>query len=134
MTNQTNEMKEQTSKMAEHRNHLKTITRSLIEQAKAAGRQQFTNNELLRECYNLVGTELDTYEGWQSRGANVQKGQRAYLFWGQPVMSATGYSYTPVQFLFARDQVRTRSTYNGPSHYDMEQMDHSRRFNDWLCN
>lgn len=93
------------SRMRDYRAHLKTITNGLIEMAKAAGRTNFKVNQLLKECYNLVDAELDTYEGWINRGAHVRKGQHAYLFWGKPVQTEAGFTYCPVNFLFAREQV-----------------------------
>ena len=50
------------SRMQNYRMHLRTITNGLIEMAKAAGRQKYTCNQLLRECYNLQDEELHTYE------------------------------------------------------------------------
>jgi len=92
------------NRMHDYREHLKTITNGLIEMAKAAGRQEFTNNQLLRECYNLVDVELNTFDGWKAAGYNVRKGQHAYLFWGKPIDSGD-VTYCPVRFLFAKEQV-----------------------------
>ncbi|MBQ0076236.1 MAG: hypothetical protein KBS70_08010 [Bacteroidales bacterium] len=94
------------TKMHEYREHLKVITNGLIEMAKAAGRTEYKCNQLLRECYNLVDVELDTFAGWQSKGAQIRKGQHAYLFWGTPITTEAGYTFCPVNFLFAKDQVR----------------------------
>lgn len=88
------------------REHLKTISNTLTEMAKAAGRTKYSINQLLRETYNLVDVELDTFDGWKSRGSHVRKGQRAYLFWGEPVVNEAGVRYCPVNYLFAQDQVR----------------------------
>ena len=93
------------SRMHDYREHLKTITNGLIEMAKAAGREEYTKNQLLRECYNLVDAELDTFEGWKARGAQVRKGQHAYLFWGKPIESEAGFKFCPVSFRFAKEQV-----------------------------
>lgn len=92
-------------KRNESREHLKAISNTLLEMAKAAGRKKFSINQLLRETYNLVDVELDTYDGWKSRGSNVRKGQRAYLFWGEPITNAAGVRYCPVNYLFASEQV-----------------------------
>lgn len=94
-----------TNRMHDYREHLKTITNGLIEMAKAAGREDYTKNQLLRECYNLVDAELDTFEGWKARGAQVRKGQHAYLFWGAPIESEAGFKFCPVSFRFAKEQV-----------------------------
>ena len=94
------------SRMQNYRMHLRTITNGLIEMAKAAGRQKYTCNQLLRECYNLQDEELHTYEEWKEQGAFVRKGQHAYLFWGKPVVNEKGVRYCPVEFLFSRDQVQ----------------------------
>ena len=42
------------SKMHDYRNHLKTISDGLVEMAKASGRNDYSINTLLRECYNLI--------------------------------------------------------------------------------
>ena len=102
--NSVNSIKE--SKMKDYRAHLRTITNGLVEMAKAAGRTQFSNNQLLRECYNLIDSELFTYEQWKEQGAFVRKGQHAYLFWGKPVTNDKGVRYCPVEFLFSREQVQ----------------------------
>lgn len=104
-TKKSQEMEVINNRMHDYREHLKTITNGLIEMAKAAGRQEFTNNQLLRECYNLVDVDLDTFEGWKARGAQVRKGQHAYLFWGKPIETKAGFSYCPVVFRFAKEQV-----------------------------
>ncbi len=93
------------SKIQQYRIQLKSITNKLREMAEISGRTTATSNQLLRECYQLTNTELDTYEGWAAKGAYIRKGQHAYLFWGQRVVSSNGYEYFPVQFLFAREQV-----------------------------
>ena len=93
------------SKMQQYRIQLKSITNQLREMAQTSGRGNATCNQLLRECYQLTDTELDTYEGWTAKGGKVRKGQHAYLFWGKPTQAEAGYSYFPVQFLFAREQV-----------------------------
>ncbi|MCQ2345503.1 MAG: hypothetical protein MJZ82_01910 [Paludibacteraceae bacterium] len=93
------------TRMQDYREHLKTITNGLIEVAKTAGRTDFKCNQLLRECYNLVDVELNTFDGWKAKGAQVKKGQHAYLFWGAPV-EKDNYKFCPVRFLFAREQVR----------------------------
>ena len=59
------------SKMRAYREHLKVITKGLVEMATAAGRTEFKRNDLLRECYNVVGQEMDTFEGWKAKGAQV---------------------------------------------------------------
>lgn len=88
-----------------NREHLKVISNTVMEMAKAAGRTRVSINQLLRETYNLVNVELDTYEGWAARGNNVRKGQRAYLFWGEPITTEAGYRYCPVNYLFTAEQV-----------------------------
>ena len=105
--NSVNSIKE--SKMKDYRAHLRTITNGLVEMAKAAGRTEFSNNQLLRECYNLIDSELFTYEQWKEQGAYVRRGEHAYLFWGSPVTSENGYKYCPVEFLFCREQVRFKT-------------------------
>jgi len=102
---ENNQLQSATSRLHDYRQHLKTITNGLIEMAKAAGRHDYSNNQLLRECYNLVNVELDTFDGWKAKGGTIRKGQHAYLFWGRPVESAQGFYYSPVNFLFAREQV-----------------------------
>ncbi len=97
------------SKMKDYRAHLRTITNGLVEMAKAAGRTKFSNNQLLRECYNLMDSELMTYEQWKEQGAYVRRGEHAYLFWGAPVISDSGFKYYPVEFLFCREQVRFKN-------------------------
>ena len=92
-------------KMHEYREHLKVITNGLIEMAKAAGRTDYKCNQLLRECYNLVDQELHTFDEWKEKGAHIRKGQHAYLFWGKPITTESGYSFSPVRFLYCRDQV-----------------------------
>lgn len=87
------------------RQQLKSLSNSLVELAKAAGRTEVAINELLRETYQLVGQELKTFEAWQAEGANIRRGQHAYLFWGAPVETEAGYHYCPVQYLFSREQV-----------------------------
>jgi hypothetical protein len=95
-----------TNKMKDYRAHLRTITNGLEEMAKAAGRTKFTKNQLLRECYNLIDKELLTFEQWKEQGAYVRRGEHAYLFWGKPITTEAGYNFSPVQFLFSREQVR----------------------------
>jgi len=87
------------------RQQLKALSNSLMELAQAAGRTEAKINELLRESYSLVGKDLKTFEAWQAEGANIRRGQHAYLFWGAPVETEAGYSYCPVQYLFSREQV-----------------------------
>ncbi|MBR0309908.1 MAG: hypothetical protein IJQ97_03375 [Paludibacteraceae bacterium] len=93
------------TKMQQYRIQLKSISNKLRDMALASGRAKTSSNELLRECYQLTNTELDTYEGWNAKGGQVRKGQHAYLFWGKRTQSPAGYSYYPVQFLFAKEQV-----------------------------
>ena len=107
MMNSTTSIKETTpSRMQNYRMHLRTITKGLEEMAKAAGRTKYTCNQLLRECYNLVDAEFHTYEEWKKMGAFFKRGQHAYLFWGKPTTSETGYRYCPIEFLFCREQVQ----------------------------
>jgi len=94
-----------TSKATNLRAGLKSLCNELVELAKQAGREEFTLNQLLRESYQLQEQELDTFEGWKAKGANVRKGQHAYLFWGAPVESKNGFTYCPVAFKFSREQV-----------------------------
>jgi len=98
-----------TGKIAEYRRQLKSITNKLVEMAKMSGRTDYTYNQLLRECYSLVGVKLRTIEDWNADNYSVKKGQHAFLFWGQPVTSEKGYTYCPIQFLFAQDQVELRA-------------------------
>lgn len=97
------------SKMHDYRAHLRTITNGLVEMAKAAGRTQFTNNQLLRECYNLIDAELMTYDQWKELGAYVRRGEHAYLFWGAPITCENGVRYCPIEFKFCRAQVRFKN-------------------------
>ena len=85
-----------TNKMKDYRAHLRTITK-------------FTKNQLLRECYNLLDKELLTFEQWKEQGAYVRRGEHAYLFWGKPITTEAGYKYSPIQFLFSREQVRFKT-------------------------
>lgn len=94
------------NKIHEYREHLKTITNGLVECAKAAGRTDYKNNQLLRELYNVVEATLDTFDGWKEKGFSIKKGEHALLFWGMPIESATGVRYCPIEFLFSQDQVR----------------------------
>jgi hypothetical protein len=98
------------SKMHDYRAHLRAISDGLIEMAKAAGRSQFTCNQLLRECYNLVNAELKTYEEWKQEGAYVRRGEHAYLFWGSPITKEDGGKYFPIEFRFCREQVRFKQS------------------------
>lgn len=98
-----------TGKIAEYRRQLKSITNKLVEMAKMSGRTDYTRNQLLRECYSLVGVKLRTIEDWNAENYSIKKGQHAFLFWGQPVTSEKGYTYCPIQFLFAQDQVELRA-------------------------
>ena len=98
------------TRMQNYRLHLRTITNGLIEMAKAAGRNKFSYNQLLRECYNLMDSELMTYDQWKEQGAYVRRGEHAYLFWGNPITTEAGYRFYPIQFLFSREQVRFRTT------------------------
>ena len=93
------------SKMQQYRIQLKSITSKLRNLAETAGRTNVSGNQLLRECYQLTNTELDTFDGWQAKGGHVRKGQHAYLFWGKRTQANAGYAYFPVEFLFAREQV-----------------------------
>lgn len=102
---ENNQQESKTNRLHDYREHLKTITNGLSEMAKAAGRQDFTCNQLLRECYNLVNVELDTFDGWKAKGGSIRKGQHAYLFWGKPIETKQGYRFSPVNFLFAKEQV-----------------------------
>lgn len=61
--------------------HLRVITSGLIEMAKAIGRERYTPNQLLRECYDLVGYELHTLEEWHELGRYVKEREHGYLFW-----------------------------------------------------
>ena len=93
------------NKVATIRENLKKYSNELAELARKAGRTEFSLNQLLRESYNLQEQELDTFEGWQAKGASVRKGQHAYLFWGAPIESKNGFTYCPVAFKFSREQV-----------------------------
>lgn len=93
------------NRMHDYREHLKIITNGLMEMAQAAGREKIKANQLLKECYNLMDVELDTFDGWKSRGGRIRKGQHAYLFWGKPITTEAGYTFCPVNFLYAREQV-----------------------------
>ena len=104
-TRNTNNNQSELSKMHQYRLQLKSITAKLRDMAETSGRTKVSGNQLLRECYQLTISELDTFDGWQAKGGTVRKGQHAYLFWGQPVQAKAGYNYYPVQFLFAREQV-----------------------------
>lgn len=92
------------SKIVEYRKQLKSISTKLEEMARLSGRDVKVN-QLLRECYQLTGKELHTFEGWQKRGASIRKGQHAYLFWGKPRKAAGGHMFCPVAFLFEESQV-----------------------------
>lgn len=94
------------SRMLNYRMHLRTITKGLIEMAQAAGRTHYTSNQLLRECYQQVDAEFHTFEEWNEMGAYIRKGEHAYLFWGEPITHPKGYKYSPIRFLFSRDQVK----------------------------
>jgi hypothetical protein len=107
--NELNNQSNYSSKMHDYRAHLRTITNGLVEMAKAAGRTQFTNNQLLRECYNLIDAELMTYNQWKEQGAYVRRGEHAYLFWGSPITNENGVRYCPVEFKFCRAQVRFKN-------------------------
>ena len=96
---------ENTKKASNLRAGLKSLCNDLAELARQAGRTEFSLNQLLRESYQLGEQELDTFEGWKAKGANVRKGQHAYLFWGAPVESKNGFTYCPVAFKFSREQV-----------------------------
>jgi len=87
------------------REQLKNLSNSLMELAQAAGRTDARINELLRETYQLVGQELKTFEAWQAEGANIRRGQHAYLFWGAPIENEAGIRFCPVSFRFAKEQV-----------------------------
>lgn len=73
-----------TNKVTSIRESLKKFSNELAELAKQAGRTDFSLNQLLRESYQLGEQELDIFEGWKAKGANVRKGQHAYLFWDAP--------------------------------------------------
>jgi len=107
-----NQKESMNNRMHDYREHLKTITNGLVEMAKASGREDFSCNQLLRECYNLVNVDLDTFDGWKARGGQIRKGQHAYLFWGKPIESNKGYSFSPVSFLFAKEQVSFSNCYD----------------------
>lgn len=96
---------ENLGRLHDYREHLLTISRGLEEMAKAAGRTEWTLNQLLRECYNLVGIEMKTMRQWNRAGRVVRKGQHAYLFWTKDRNSTselTDESY--LSFLFAEEQ------------------------------
>ena len=99
-----NEM--QHSRMHDYRMHLRAISDGLVEMAKAAGREQYSCNQFLRECYNMQDAEFHTYDEWKELGAFVRRGEHAYLFWGAPVTNERGVRYCPVEFRFSREQVR----------------------------
>lgn len=96
---------ETVSKMKLVRSQLKELTDGLYAQAIAAGRSGLKNNQLLRECYNMSeDTELNTFDGWKAQGAQVKKGQKAFLFWGSPI-EKDGITFCPVRYLFTKDQI-----------------------------
>lgn len=103
-TKKSQDMATISNKLNEYREHLKYITKELVESAKAAGRTKFTTNQLLRESYNIVDADLDTFDGWKSRGAQVKKGEHGYLFWGTPI-AKENYTFFPLSFRFTRQQV-----------------------------
>lgn len=49
--------------------------------AEDAGRNYYTKNQLLRECYNLMNEELRTEDEWESEGAYIKDGSQGWLFW-----------------------------------------------------
>ena len=95
----------------DYRAHLTTITKGLREMAAAAGRGNVADNQLLRECYNLVDDELHTMEGWQDKEYRVRTGQHPYLFWGEPI-KANGKMFSQIMFLYAREQVIKAGDYD----------------------
>lgn len=92
------------SKISEYRKQLASVSEQLDVMADMSGRKDYSYNQLLRECYQLVGKELHSFDGWKKRGASVRKGQHAYLFWGKPRKGAEK-KYCPVIFLFSQEQV-----------------------------
>ena len=98
------------SKMHDYRNHLKTISDGLVEMAKASGREEYSINTLLRECYNLIGKKLHTFDEWKEQNCSIRKGEHAYLFWDKPKETANGKRYCPVMFLFSEDQIKVNAS------------------------
>lgn len=98
---ETNEI----DRLHDYREHLKTITIGLREMAKAAWRENYTDNQLLRECYNLINAELRTEEEWKENGYEVRKGQYSYLFWDNDPDTEYNDGFNHVVFLFAKEQM-----------------------------
>ena len=93
------------SKMHDYRKHLKTISNGLVELAKTENRTDYSINQLLRECYGLIGKRLHTFEEWKEQNCSIRKGEHAYLFWGKPKEAPNGKKYCPVSFLFCEEQI-----------------------------
>lgn len=79
-----------------------------------------TVNEGLREMYeeeNPDIEEFNTFNQWKEKDCTIEKGSKAFLFWGQPrkyeqVPEGTDepeeFKYWPICYLFANTQVHKK--------------------------
>ena len=94
------------AKMRDFRNDLKQITNALADQAKAQGRDNYSANTLLAECYGITGRKRFTFDEWKQQNFSIIKGEHAHLFWGKPKEGRDGENWCPVIFLFDESQVQ----------------------------
>ena len=98
-------------------NRKKLIALSVAIRALVKEGEFDTVNEGLRETYMEQDTEIDrfnTFWQWKEYGYTINKGSKAYLFWGQPRKAEQvpegsdepeEYKYWPICYLFANTQV-----------------------------
>lgn len=80
-----------------------------------------TVNEGLREMYQEQNPEIEefnTFNQWKEKDCIIEKGSKAFLFWGQPRKAEQvpdgstepeEYKYWPICYLFANTQVHKKA-------------------------
>ena len=69
-------------------------------------------NYWLKGVYRLIGKKLETFEKWNADGFFVKKGEKAFMFWGCPVLQDDGKMFFPIKYLFSENQVVQRIVNN----------------------
>ena len=94
------------------------IKETLIEGAETAKQKAYfmarpLNYFILTCVYFGATTQFKTFEEWQKEGASINKGEKAFLIWGQPVERETATDdqatekmlHYPISYVFSRQQV-----------------------------
>ena len=100
------------------------IKESLIEEAKTPKQKAYyqarpLNYFILNCVYKGGNKQFKTFEQWQKEGASINKGEKAYVIWGQPKkvealtissdQAAEPFLLYPISYVFSNSQVTFRN-------------------------